>query len=105
MTVLSYSYGIIIDHAFNAPGHGKNFVGVLNATYKRYLKVEMELIGKLGSNNTTKIIILPRVSKDVSIKFTDLYPHILNNKEILNGLKGSTKMQEIESVFKYQSSI
>ena len=38
MTVLSYSYGIILDQAIDAPGHGKNVVDGLNATYKRYLK-------------------------------------------------------------------
>ena len=32
MTVLSSSYGIIIDRAINAPGHGNNFVDGLNAT-------------------------------------------------------------------------
>ena len=41
MTVLSSSYGIIMYHAINAPGHGKNLVGGLNAMYKCYLKEEM----------------------------------------------------------------
>ena len=38
MTVLLSSYGIITDCAINAPGHGNNIVGELNATDKRYLK-------------------------------------------------------------------
>ena len=38
MTVLSSSYGIIMDHAMNPPGHGKNVVDGLNATDKHYLK-------------------------------------------------------------------
>ena len=37
-TVLSSSYGIIMDRAINPPGHGKNIVDRLNATYTRYLK-------------------------------------------------------------------
>ena len=32
MNVLSSSYGIIMDQAMNAPGHGNNVVDVLNAT-------------------------------------------------------------------------
>ena len=32
MTVLSSSYGIIMDRAINAPGHEKNVVDGLNAT-------------------------------------------------------------------------
>ena len=68
-TVLSYSYGIIMDSKVNAPGHGKNVVNGLNSTYKRYLKGEMQLISKLASNNTTNIGMLPSASKYVSIRF------------------------------------
>ena len=35
--------------------------------------------------------MLPSPSKYASIKFSDQCLHILNNKEILNGLKGSKK--------------
>ena len=38
MTVLSSSYGIIMDRAINAPGHGNNVVDGLNSKVKRYLK-------------------------------------------------------------------
>ena len=105
MTVLSSSYGIIMDSAMNAPGRGKNAVDGLNATDKRYLKGEMELIGKLASNYTTNIGMLPSASKYVSVKFVDQCLHILNNKETLNGLKVITKMQKIQSQFKYQPRI
>ena len=44
-------------------------------------------------------------SKEVFIKFTDQCIHILNNKSILNGLKGSTKIQDMESLFKHQYRI
>ena len=44
MTVLSYSYGIRMDRAIIAPGHGNNVVYGLNATGKYYLKREMELL-------------------------------------------------------------
>ena len=54
----------------------------------------MELIGKLASNDTSKIGMITSASKDVSIKFADQCIHILNNKEILNGLKGITKMEK-----------
>ena len=97
MNVLSYSYGIIIDRAINAPCHGKNAVDGLNSSYKFYLKGEMELIGKLASNDTTNIGMLTSASKDVSIKFSDQCLNILNRKEILNGLKGSTKIQKRQS--------
>ena len=76
------------------PDHGKNAIEGLNVTDKSYLMRKMKLIGKLGSNDTTNIEIIPRASKDVSIKCSDQCLHILNNKEGLNGLKGITKMQK-----------
>ena len=56
----------------------------------------MELIGKLVSNYTSKIGMLPSASKYVSIKSAGQCIKIINNKEILNGLKGSTKTKKIE---------
>ena len=100
--VLSSSYGIIIYCAINAPGHGNNVVDGLNATGKRYLNGELEIIGKLGSNDTTNIGMLPSASKYVSIKFSDQCIQIINNKEIFNGIRGSTKIKNIESSFKYK---
>ena len=38
MTVLSSSYGIIMDLAVNVPGHVNNVVYGLNTTNKHYLK-------------------------------------------------------------------
>ena len=80
ITVLSSSYGIITDHAINSPGNGNNVVDGLNATEKRYLKVKMELIGKLRSKYTSNIGMLPSALKEVSIEFADKCLHILNNK-------------------------
>ena len=68
MTVLSSSYGIIMDSEINAPGHGNIFVDGLNAMDTFYLKEQMELISKLASNNTSKVGILPSVLKDATIK-------------------------------------
>ena len=65
----------------------------------------MQLIDKLSSNNTSKIGIFPNASKYVSNKVSDQCKYILNNKERLNILKGSTKMQNKESIFKCKSHI
>ena len=54
----------------------------------------MELMGKLASNDTTNIGMLPSASKYVSINFAAQCLHMINNEEILNGLKGSTKMKK-----------
>ena len=54
----------------------------------------MELIGKLESDNTTKIGMLPCDSEYVPIQFSDKCLHMINNKEGLNGIKGNPKMQK-----------
>ena len=38
MTVLSSSYGIIMDSAINSPVHENNIIDEINAMYKHYLK-------------------------------------------------------------------
>ena len=48
-----------MDRAINVPGHGKNVVDGINATDKLYLKEKMKLIGKLESNDTTNIRMIP----------------------------------------------
>ena len=78
--MLSYSYDLIINLSINASGHRNNVVNRLNATGKRYFKKQTELIGKLASNDTSNIVMIQ-------------YIHILNNKYISNGLKGSTKIK------------
>ena len=91
--------------AINELGHEKNVAAVLNAMGKRSLKVKIELIGKLGSNNTKNIGMLPSASKDVSVKFEDQCLYILNNNKGLNGIKGITKMHNRSLLFKSQSRI
>ena len=56
----------------------------------------MELLGKLASNDTSNVRILPSASKDVPIKFAEQCLHILNRKYRLNGLKISAKIQNRE---------
>jgi hypothetical protein len=41
LSLLAASYGITIDRAIGAPGHGKDEVDGLNATVKRYIKEKM----------------------------------------------------------------
>ena len=47
----------------NIPVHVNNVVNGINATDKRHLKLEMEIVGKLASNDTSKIKILSQCIK------------------------------------------
>ena len=44
LSIIAYKYGIIIDRAIGAPGHGKDIVDGLNAVDKQYLKGCMRTI-------------------------------------------------------------
>ena len=97
ITLLSSSYVIIMFRAINAPRHGKKVVDGLNADDKGYLNEQMEL-----SNDTSIIGSLPSDSKYFSIKLSKQCLHMINNKDRVNGINGSTKMKKRESLFKYQ---
>ena len=94
-----------MDRAINVSGHGNNVVDGLNVTDKRYLKYQMEIIGKFVRDDTTNIGIFPNALKYIFIKFANHCLHIINNKEILKEVKVITNMQNRESLFKYQSSV
>ena len=78
MTVLSYSYLIIMGTEIIAPGHANNVVDGLNAKDNRYLKGKFNLLVKLSRNNISKIEILSGASKDIFVKFVDQCIPILN---------------------------
>ena len=94
-----------MDRAIDAPVHEDNIVDGPNAIEKRYLKEQIELLGKLTSHDASKIGMLPIESKHVSNHLEKQFSHILTNNDRFNGLKGSTKMLKISSLFKYQSRI
>lgn len=54
LSVLACTYGITIDRAIGAPGHGKDFVDGLNATDKVYLRKMMCMTGTPEANDGEK---------------------------------------------------
>ena len=89
MTVLSSQYGILINCAINALGKGNSVVDEINATDKRNTKESIEFIGKLASNYTSSIGMLPSASKDVFIKFSDQQIHIININHVYMMFNGT----------------
>ena len=84
ITVLSSSYGIIMDRAINALVHVNIFVDGINETDKLYLKEQMKLIGNLANNDTSNIGIISSASKYIFIKISEQCIHILNDKYKFN---------------------
>ena len=52
--MLASQYGIVIDRAIGAPGHGKDIFDGLNATDKRFLQGKMCIIGSPEANDDEK---------------------------------------------------
>ena len=71
MNMLSSSCIIIIDPSINEPGHGNIIFDRINKKYKRFLNKQIELLGNLESKDISKIGMLPRASKDISIKISE----------------------------------
>ena len=61
----------------------------------------MELLGKLRSNDTSNIGMIPSASKYVSVNFSEQCLHIISKNDTFNGLKGITKMINIQYQFKF----
>eukprot|EP00966_Prymnesium_polylepis_P017924 413578-Prymnesium_polylepis.1 len=54
LSILASKYGIVIDRAIGAPGHGKDIVDGLNATDKVFLRKAMCMIGTPEANDSAK---------------------------------------------------
>ena len=83
-----------MDRAINSLGHENNIVDWINDTDKLYLKIQMELLGKLASNDTSNIGMFLIASNDLSIKYTEQCFSILTKNDQLNELKSSTKIKD-----------
>ena len=59
----------------------------INANGTHHLKEQLDLIGELASNDTSKIGMLNSALKYVSIKFSEQCLQVINNKDRLHGLK------------------
>ena len=68
-------------------------IGGLNTTNKFYSNEQVQILGKLTSNNTWNIGILTCASKDIFTNVLEQFLQILTNNDRLKGLKGSTKLE------------
>ena len=106
MTFLSSSYGIIMYHAINKPGNRNNVVDGLNTTNKHCLKGEMELIGKLGSTNTTNIGMLTSASKmsplnlQINVYIFSIINKYLMHSKLAQKYKRENHYSNIKQVYK-----
>ena len=59
--------------SINAYDHGNKFADDLNATYKRYLKEQINLIRNSEINDSLNIVIISSTSNNVSVGFLEQY--------------------------------
>jgi hypothetical protein len=90
-SLLSSEHGITIDHAVNAPGHGKDIVDGLNATDKNFLKKKMCLIGTPGAQETKQRMEAAAMVNGASKSLAEECIRLCNDEERVCGLKGGAK--------------
>jgi hypothetical protein len=97
LSVLSSQYGISIDRAIGAPGHGKDIVDGLNATDKRFLRGRMCLIGSPEANDGAKRMAAHSMVEGASKSLALECARLCSDETRITGVKGHSKHKKRES--------
>ena len=67
--MLYHTHYIIIYRGVGSPGHGKDAVGGINATYKRYLSMLMKTVQmtNAATNNSQMVMYKSTENSDISL--------------------------------------
>jgi hypothetical protein len=96
-SVLSSEHGFVIDHAVNAPGHGKDIVDGLNATDKNFLKQKMCLVGTPGAQNQETRMEAAAMVDGAAKSLAEECHRLCTNEERACGVKGGAKHAKREA--------
>jgi hypothetical protein len=97
LSYLAVKYGMTIDRAIGAPGHGKDIVDGLNATDKAYLGGCMCLIGTPEANNGEKRMAAESMTETASKSLAFECARLCSISSRINGVKGDAKSAKRES--------
>jgi hypothetical protein len=96
LSVLASKYGITINRAIGAPGHGKDDVDGLNATDKRYLSGKFCMIGTPEANNTEKRMAANSMVEGATQSLAAECARLCSLPSRINGVKGHAKARKRE---------
>lgn len=101
MSAISKKYGIVIDCAVGAPGHGKDIVDGLNAVDKRYLKTAMFRVINPEENGSEKTMNSHSATATGSFSFAEECKSILQHHadHVSNVLTSKSSKRQSERKF------
>ena len=94
--MLALTYGIIIDHAIGAPGHGKDEVDGLNATDKRFISGKMCLIGTPEANIKESRMAAHAMVENAALSLAEECARLCSSQARLRGVKSDKKYAKRE---------
>jgi hypothetical protein len=101
LSILASTYGVIIDRAIGAPGHGKDIVDGLNATDKIYLRKMMCMIGTPEANDGEKRMAAHAMLGDQKMSLAQESARLCSLPERIHGVKAEGgKRQKREAAAK-----
>mgnify|MGYP003335641848 CR=1 FL=1 len=95
-------FNIVIDHAVEAPGHGKDVVDGLIAVYKTYLNKMMFRMYNPGSKHTTKDMMDHLYTPNKKISDASKFRDLLQDRTNESNLHTSNARAKREENAKYK---
>mmetsp|Transcript_48111 Transcript_48111/g.102792 ORF Transcript_48111/g.102792 Transcript_48111/m.102792 type:complete len:335 (-) Transcript_48111:136-1140(-) len=101
LSILASTYGIVIDRAVGAPGHGKDIVDGLNATDKIFLRKAMCMIGTPEANDGEKRMAAHAMLGDAKMSLAEESRHLCSDPVRFGGVRADGgKRQKREAAAK-----
>jgi hypothetical protein len=96
LALLAVSYGIVINRAVGAPGHGKCEVDGGNAVDERYIKTKMCLIEAPDGDASTRQMSAHAMAGNALTSFAAECARICSSRERAHGVKSEIKSRKRE---------
>jgi hypothetical protein len=96
LALLAVTYGIVVDRAIGAPGHGKNDVDGYNAVDKQFLEKKMCLIDTPDAEISDRRMAAHAMVETASLSFADECARLCSAQHRIQGVKSETKSNKRE---------
>ena len=91
LSLLAFSFNIVIDRAICAPGHEKDIVDGLNAVMKCFLQKQFCMIGTPEADNYEERIKAHSMVKTAPTSLAEECQMLCASQDHVNGVKGDAK--------------
>ena len=105
LSLLAFSFNIVIDRAICAPGHGKDIVDELNAVTKCFLQKQFCMIGTPEADNYEKRIKAHSMVETASTSLAEECQMLCASQDHVNRVKRDAKNAKWEKKSKVQECI